>query len=245
MTDADQSTQTTQTNGHEPNHAAPSASSVATRSAAGAALNSLPTSRRELLEVIKKAGEADIDLLSRRLGITASGARQHLTALERDGLVSHRQERTGPGRPRHLFALTPAADALFPRNYVDLTNELLEYVEEADPALLAEIFAKRGRRRLERAQARLIGRPFPEQVAEIARILDEDGYLADFVANDDGSYLLREHNCAVLGVALRYGHACSSELDFLQDALPGAVVTRVAHRVAGGHICAYEVRPKG
>jgi len=223
---------------------APSASAVATRSAAGAALNSLPTSRRELLEVIKKAGEADIDLLSRRLGITASGARQHLTALERDGLVSHRQERTGPGRPRHLFALTAAADALFPRNYVDLTNELLEYVEEADPALLAEIFVKRGRRRLERAQVRLAGRPFPDQVAEVARILDEDGYLADFVANDDGSYLLREHNCAVLGVALRYGHACSSELDFLQDALPTATVTRVAHRVAGGHICAYEVRPK-
>ncbi len=223
----------------------PSPSSVATRAGAGAALNSLPTSRREILEVIKKSGEADIELVSRRLCITASGARQHLTALERDGLVSHRQERTGPGRPRHLFALTAAADALFPRNYVDLTNELLEYVEESDPALLAEIFEKRGRRRLERAQVRLAGRPFPEQVAEIARILDEDGYLADFIANDDGSYLLREHNCAVLGVALRYGHACSSELEFLQDSLPTAVVTRVAHRIAGGHICAYEVRPKG
>lgn len=223
---------------------APSASAVAARAGANAALDSLPASRRELLEAIKRAGEADIDFLAKRLGITVSGARQHLTALERDGLVAHRQERAGPGRPRHLFSLTAAADALFPRNYVDLTNELLEYVQEADPALLAEIFEKRGRRRLDRAQARLAGLPFPEQVAEIARILDEDGYLADFVANDDGSYLLREHNCAVLGVALRYGHACSSELEFLQDALPTAVVTRVAHRVAGGHICAYEVRPK-
>lgn len=225
-------------------HAIPSSGSVAARAGASAALDSLPTSRRELLEAIKRSGEADIDFLAKRLGITISGARQHLTALERDGLVAHRQERTGPGRPRHLFSLTAAADALFPRNYVDLTNELLEYVQEADPALLAEIFEKRGRRRLERAQARLAGLPFPEQVAEVARILDEDGYLADFVANDDGSYLLREHNCAVLGVALRYGHACSSELEFLQDALPTAVVTRVAHRVAGGHICAYEVRPK-
>ena len=225
-------------------HPTPSSASVATRAGANAALDSLPTSRRELLEAIKRSGEADIDFLAKRLGITISGARQHLTALERDGLVAHRQERTGPGRPRHLFSLTAAADALFPRNYVDLTNELLEYVQEADPALLAEIFEKRGRRRLERAQVRLAGLPFPEQVAEIARILDEDGYLADFVANDDGSYLLREHNCAVLGVALRYGHACSSELEFLQDALPTAVVTRVAHRIAGGHICAYDVRPK-
>ena len=50
-------------------------------------------------------------------------------------------------------------------------------------------------------------------------------------------------NCAVLGVALRYGHACSSELDFLRAALPEAEVTRIAHRINGGHVCAYLVAP--
>jgi predicted ArsR family transcriptional regulator len=95
---------------------------------------------------------------------------------------------------------------------------------------------------LELARARTAGRPFHEQVAEIAGLLDDDGYLADFELRPDGTYLIREHNCAVLGVALRYRHACSSELDFLQAALPDADVTRVAHRIAGGHVCAYEVR---
>jgi predicted ArsR family transcriptional regulator len=47
----------------------------------------------------------------------------------------------------------------------------------------------------------------------------------------------------VLGVALRYRHACSSELDFLQAALPNAEVTRIAHRIGGGHVCAYLVQP--
>ena len=93
-------------------------------------------------------------------------------------------------------------------------------------------------------RARTAGLAFPAQVAEVARILDEDGYLADFVAREDGSFLIREHNCAVLGVALRYRHACSSELDFLQAALPTAEVIRVAHRIASGHVCAYEVRPR-
>jgi DeoR family suf operon transcriptional repressor len=206
------------------------------------ALASLPTSRREILEGLKKSGEADAEAIAARLGMTPSGARQHLTALERDGLIAHRQERAGPGRPRHLFHLTPAGDALFPRTYAELTNELLEYVEDADPALLEAIFARRARRRLERARARTAGRPFAERVAEVARLLDEDGYLADFEERPDGSFLIREHNCAVLGVALRYRHACSSELDFLQAALPEADVTRVAHRIAGGHLCAYEVR---
>ena len=48
----------------------------------------------------------------------------------------------------------------------------------------------------------------------------------------------------MLGVALRYGHACSSELTFLQAALPDAEVTRIAHRINGGHVCAYLVTPQ-
>jgi predicted ArsR family transcriptional regulator len=210
------------------------------------ALASLPESRRRILELLKREGEADTDAVAVGLGMTVSGARQHLTSLAADGLVAHRRAPLGPGRPRHVHALTAAGDALFPRNYVDLTNELLEYVEDEDPALLGRIFDRRARRRLEHGRARVAGlRDFGEKVATVARILDEDGYLADFARRDDGSYLIREHNCAVLGVALRYRHACSSELEFLQALLPEAEVTRVAHRIAGGHICAYEVRPRG
>ena len=211
---------------------------------ANPALANIPQSRRQILEHIKRRGEAGTDEIAATVGITLSGARQHLTALERDGLLAHRPTRLGPGRPRHLYALTAAGDALFPRNYVELTNELLEYVEDEDPALLARIFERRAARRLERARARVAGRPFAEQVAEVARILDEDGYLADFERREDGSFVITEHNCAVLGVALKYRHACSSELEFLQDTLPEAEVTRIAHRIAGGHVCAYLVVPR-
>jgi predicted ArsR family transcriptional regulator len=36
--------------------------------------------------------------------------------------------------------------------------------------------------------------------------------------------------------------ACTSEIDFIRDVLPGAQVVRVLHIVAGAHVCAYEVR---
>ena len=151
--------------------------------------------------------------------------------------------REGAGRPRYLYALTAAGDALFPRRYADLANELLEYVGDEDPALVARIFERRGLRRLEGARQRMAGLPFAERVALIARILDEDGYLADFARNDDGTFVITEHNCAVLSVARRHGHACSSELAFLQAALPEAEVTRVAHQLVAGHVCAYHIRP--
>jgi DeoR family suf operon transcriptional repressor len=208
-----------------------------------AALENVPSTRRRILEHIKKRGEARAEEIAGHLAISVQGTRQHLTALERDGLVAHREHRDGLGRPKYIYALTSAGDALFPRNYGELANELLEYVNDEDPGLVERIFDRRAQRRLSNAIQRISGMDFPRKVEEIASILDEDGYLADFEVRDDGSFLIREHNCAVLTVAMRYSHACGSELDFLQAALPEAEVTRVAHRLAGGHICAYVVRP--
>jgi predicted ArsR family transcriptional regulator len=207
------------------------------------ALSSLPPTHRRILDYVKRAGEAAADGIAADLGVTTSGARQHLAALERDGLLEHRAVRSGPGRPRHLYALTPPGDALFPRAYAELTNELLEYVEDEDPALLERIFERRAKRRLQRARERMAGLDFADRVRVVAELLDEDGYLADFTRGDDGAFVITEHNCAVLDVALRYRHACSSELDFLRAALPEADVTRIAHRINGGHVCAYLVRP--
>jgi DeoR family suf operon transcriptional repressor len=206
--------------------------------------NSLPETRRALLELIKRQGEVAVDRLAAGVEMTVSGTRQHLVALERDGLIAYREVREGPGRPRHLYSLTAAGDALFPRAYAELTNELLEYVESEDPKLLERIFDRRGQRRLEQARARTAGLAFAEKVGAVAQILDEDGYLADFERRADGAYVITERNCAVLSVARRYRHACGSELTFLQAALPEADVERIAHQLTAGHVCAYEIRPR-
>lgn len=205
------------------------------------ALRALPETRRAMLDVLKREGSADADRLAEQTGITTSGARQHLVALEADGLVVHEVLRDGPGRPRHRYLLSSAGDALYPRVYSALTNELLGYIEDEDPALVERIFARRGQRRLDDALVRTEGLSIADKVRTIASILDEDGYLADFSEDADGSFLITEHNCAVLSVAQRYGHACSSELDFLQRTLPEAEVTRIAHRLNGAHVCAYRV----
>ncbi len=208
------------------------------------ALRALPESRREMLSILKSEGAADADALAEQLEMTASGARQHLTALEQDGLIERVSVRSGPGRPRHRYSLTAAGDALFPRHYGSLSTELLDYVAEDDPAMLERISARRSQRRIAQARERVAGLGFREMVAEIAAILDEDGYLADFQESDDGSFVITEHNCAVLTVALRYQQACSSEIAFLKEAMPNADVTRIAHRIKGAHVCAYRVVPR-
>jgi len=199
------------------------------------------TTRRAMLEALKKHGELAVEELADTMQITASAVRQQLAGMKADGLVDFRERKGGPGRPRHLYRLTPAAEALFPKTYSELTNELLDYVGDADPELVDQLFERRRQRRAEGARARLAGKPFSARVAELARILDEDGYLADFEQVDANTWRIVEHNCAILGVATRYGQACSSEIGFLRDVMTDAKIERVAHLIGGAHQCAYEV----
>ena len=197
----------------------------------------------ELVTALKHAGEATADQLAAGLGVTVSAVRQQLDALAADGLVAWRPRSRGRGRPTHLYRLTRAAEPLFPKAYGGLTTELLGYVADTDPALVDDIFDRRRQRRLDAARARLatVGPALASRVAELARILDEDGYLASYEALADGSFRVVEHNCAVLDVAERYGQACSSEIAFLRQALPDARVERVSHMIAGAHSCAYQI----
>ncbi|HEY2330414.1 MAG TPA: helix-turn-helix domain-containing protein [Acidimicrobiales bacterium] len=199
-----------------------------------------------MLYAVRRRGEATAEQVAEQLGMTVSGARQHLSALVRDGLVTAtEQDRTEVGRGRRtlVYAATAAADGLFPKAYGELTNELLGYLADRDPEMLDTLFAQRRQHRIDAARARLEGRPTLEtQVAELTRILDEDGYLATCERLEPDRFRIIEHNCAIWAVAQRYGQACSSEIDFIRAVLPHASVERVQHMVAGARHCAYEVK---
>jgi predicted ArsR family transcriptional regulator len=208
----------------------------------------LPAGRRAVLYAVRRRGEATAEQVAEQLDITVSGARQHLAALAQDGLVES-SELASPegrrGRRTLVYAATAAADAYFPKAYGELTNELLGYLADTDRELLDALFAKRREARIRNARARLASkRTLRAKVAELSRILDEDGYLASWERVEPGVYRIVEHNCAIWAVAERYGQACTSELDFIRAALDDADVERVQHMVAGARRCAYEIRDR-
>ena len=209
-------------------------------------LQQLPTTRRAILTLLKREGPLDAASVATALSLTAAAVRQQLARLEEDGLLTHHddaEEQTRRGRPRHLYALTSAAETLFPKRYGDLTTELLGYLGGPGASQVDELFEQRRRRRVADALPRTAHLPFDDQVAALTAILDGDGYLADAERLDDGSWRITEHNCAILTVAHGFSQACTSELAFIRDALPGATVRRVAHLMDGAHVCAYVVSP--
>jgi DeoR family transcriptional regulator, suf operon transcriptional repressor len=203
----------------------------------------LPEGRRAVIYALRRRGQATADDIARQLDMTVSGARQHLTALVEEGFAEA-TELPRPagqrGRAQLAYLVTDRADALFPKAYGELTNELLGYVADTDREMLDELFARRREHRIAGARTRLARkRGLGAKVAELTRILDEDGYLATSEKVSNGVYRIIEHNCAIWAVAQRYGQACTSELDFIRAALPQASVERVQHMVAGAPHCAY------
>jgi DeoR family suf operon transcriptional repressor len=211
-----------------------------------APLASLPTTRRAILNLLKRQGPLTAAEVAAALSLTPAAIRMQLVHLEEDGLLEHGDSPdTAPrrGRPAHLYALTAAADSLYPKRYGDLTTELLGYLGGPHGEQVDALFEQRRQRRVDGARPRLADLSFDQQVQALAAILDEDGYLADAERLEDGSWRITEHNCAILTVAHGFSQACSSELSFIRDALPGATVERVAHLLDGAHVCAYLITP--
>ena len=200
-----------------------------------------------MLYTVRQFGDASADDVAGRVGITVSGARQHLEALIAERLVAAAEVPRPPGqrgRPALSYHVTELADALFPKAYGALTNELLGYLCDEDEHTVERLFARRRETRIANALGRLAPkRSLKAKVEELAAILDDDGYLATAETIGRGRYRIVEHNCAIASVARRYGQACVSELEFIRAVLPDASVERVSHMVQGDRHCAYEIRP--
>src|SRR5947207_13308394 len=81
------------------------------------------STRMEVLELLRRKGRSSAETIAGDLGVTPNADRQHLTNLERDGLVVSQPERSGRGRPSLLFVLTERADSVFPKRYGQLRSE--------------------------------------------------------------------------------------------------------------------------
>jgi DeoR family transcriptional regulator, suf operon transcriptional repressor len=205
----------------------------------------LSSAQRQILIAVKRHGEATADDVAEMLGVTPSAVRQHLTTLRTGGLIASRQVRGRPGRPADLYHSTELGESLLAGPTTgDLSVELLGHIEDEDPELVPRVFQRRRRRRVEQCREKLAGKTLDDTVAGLAAILDAEGYMANVDKLPDDSYRLTLHSCAIWAVASRYGLACTTELEFIQEVIPDADVTRVIHKVAGAYVCAYEIRAR-
>ncbi|MDA8085331.1 MAG: winged helix-turn-helix transcriptional regulator [Nitrospiraceae bacterium] len=69
----------------------------------------------KIIILLKKNDGLTTGELSRHVGITPMGIRQHLLALERKNLIRYEMKKNGIGRPAFVYRLTELADDVFPK----------------------------------------------------------------------------------------------------------------------------------
>jgi predicted ArsR family transcriptional regulator len=181
--------------------------------------------RGRIIEELAVAPRTARDL-ARSLGIQESAARGHLDRLEQRGLVLPTFHREGVGRPRKRYALTNAAQELFPRRYELMLDSVLEeLLAREGEGFVSEIFAEAARR-----MALQIVRTLPEHAPPVDRAkalaasLNELGFRCVVETGADGSLKIVRTNCVFRHNALTHSYLICDVFDkHLTEALLGAV----------------------
>ena len=103
-------------------------------------------STRGQIVTILRGSSCTVDELAKRLELTDNAVRAHLATLERDGLVRQSGLRRALRKPHFTYTLTAEADALFPKAYDDLLNQLIAVLKNRlKPAQLEDVLREVGR----------------------------------------------------------------------------------------------------
>jgi len=203
----------------------------------------LGASQRALLEALKRRGESTLAELEGSLDLAAETVRSHLQALVAQGLVERSGLlRSGPGRPRIRYRLSEAGDALFPRRDRELLRELAEYlIDTGRGALLEQFFTDRLRRKRAEAEARLAGVPEADRLEAVAKLLSEEGFLAEVVTDAAGRHLRLAH-CPLRELVEVSHLPCRAELALVGE-LVGRPLLRESFIPDGAPSCTYALGP--
>jgi predicted ArsR family transcriptional regulator len=200
--------------------------------------------RRAIVKRLKQEGAIDAETLASHFNITAMAVRQHLYALQKEGLVTYQEEPRPMGRPAKLWQLTPAADRFFPDRYAELTLGLINSMKEAfGEAGLDRLLEVRTREQIQAYQA-IVPRDdsLYQRVEALAEQRTEEGYMAEVVTQADGTFLLSEKHCPICAVATACTGLCRMEMEIFQAALGEDVtIERIEHILAGDRRCVYRV----
>jgi predicted ArsR family transcriptional regulator len=82
----------------------------------------MQSTKEHILSHLKRSGGSTVDALASEFGLARMTVRQHLSGMERDGLVVSREERRRTGRPHMLFSLTAGGEERFPKRYDRLAD---------------------------------------------------------------------------------------------------------------------------
>ncbi|MEE8583378.1 MAG: MarR family transcriptional regulator, partial [Acidobacteriota bacterium] len=135
-----------------------------------------------ILNVLKRSGGGlSVKAMCQKLDLSSMAVRRQLAVLEAQDLVLSQREKQKTGRPSQVYDLTDEGHEEFDRDYCTLTIDLLVGVRSLlGKPKINQLLGIRNSSLLEEAERRIRGKTLETRVHEVAQLLTEGGYMADW-----------------------------------------------------------------
>lgn len=202
--------------------------------------------QRQILSLLLSRKEGmTVDQMADHFGIGRTAVNQHLATLKEQGYVANGHIQKGRGRPRKSYVLTNDGINLFPKKYSWFSALLLDVLQgQMGADQLADFMRDLGTQMAQDQLARVKGKRAPEKVAEIVKIMNENGFDARVVASqaDEVTPRIECKNCVYHDLARDYRQVCQFDLGFLSG-LMGQPIEHQSCMVRGGTACRFRFPP--
>ena len=199
-----------------------------------------------ILFQLKSLGEAQAEMLARRLGISVQAVRQRLERLLTENLVAFSDHAHGRGRPRRLWSLAPGTASLFPDTHAQLTVDLIGTIRsELGETALAKLLERR-REQVTASYTKGLAREpdIGRKLTALADMRSAEGYMARVEVLADEVFLFVEDHCPICAAAMSCQGFCRIELRVFRDLLgPEWHIEREDHLLTGARRCTYRINP--
>lgn len=195
-------------------------------------------STRGQIVTILRSSPCTVEELAGKLELTDNAVRAHLLTLERDGLVRQSGLRRGPRKPHFTYVLTPEADAIFPKAYDALLNQLIAVLKtRLDHQEIEDVLREVGRAVAAGAPAGA-NDSLEVRVHTALKVLEAIGGSAE-IEQHDGKFVIRGNGCPLAAAVSVHPEVCG-----LAETLVGEIVKAPVHEHcdrAGRPSCRFEI----
>jgi predicted ArsR family transcriptional regulator len=219
--------------------------------------NGFSEPKKKLLYYLKVMQQAGLEELANVMKISRMAVHKHLALLQKRGLVEAVETRGHVGRPRMVYQLTSQSKTVFPKSYSAIATHALNFIERnMGKEAIEKVLRERQSELFDQYYERLKNLDFDERVKELARIRDEEGYMAESKktskssgsrsgggSRGGGKHILLEYNCPIIHIAEKHWEACSTETELFEKLLGADIET--THRAAKGDlICKFLIKER-
>ena len=209
-------------------------------------LELLGSRQQALLKLLlKNKGGLTLDELSGYLKITRNAVRQHVAALENNGIVTQGVTRPSGGRPEQLYILSDEGKEFFPRNYSWFAQLMLESIaQESGAAGLKERLGAMGVGVAQQLLSQNSALKTREQkVEKLSEVMETLGYNSRSSSVEGDAPTIEADNCIFHNLAIKKPEICQFDLALL-SAFTDSAVIHEGCMAKGGNVCRFKFKAK-